>query len=238
MVISDMKKRCLVALFLVLLFIAGYVLTGCGRVQYVNPAYNFAIAAKKGEVLKNVTLYLPFPTDKDGKPLMEIYKSLVKDHKNDASKRFPNSAISLINTKHGPMLKVTVPEISDYSSFVLSGGYSFEEPFSKESNGPRFPINPRLNPRKPGKNEPEYLFDSYIYTKFDNANELELSLEYKVGEQSPSLLPLDYVPEDNYYVHLGLDHIPQESYGNFKLYKSAGWQKVLAIDIGYDNEEE
>lgn len=232
MVVSDTRKRCLVALLLALIF-----LTGCGRVQYVNPSYKLVVAAKKGEVLKNVTLHLPFPMDEDGKPLMEIYRSLLKNHK-DESKEFPGSTISLINTKYGPMLEVTVPEISDYSSFALSGGYSFDEPFSKESNGPRFPINPRLNPYKLKKHEPEYRFDSYIYVKFDNASELRLKLKYQIGEQSPSPLPLDYVPEDNYYVYLGWDHIPQESEGEFKLYKSVGWLKVPAIDIGYDNKEE
>lgn len=210
------------------------LMTGCGRKQHVSFSYSFAISPKKGDVLKDVTVYLPFPSN-DGKPVVKIYESLMRDYKKYWAQDYPDAKTSLVKTKHGPMLKVSVPEI-DERGFGLGGGYGFEEPFSKEPVAPRFPINPRLNSRKLDGYETGHLCDSYIYATFDNANDMGLALDYGISARSPSLLPLDYVPEDNYYAHVGWDSIPGNSEVLVKYFPSNGWMRIPLADLGYDKE--
>jgi len=215
------------ALLILLLLTAG-----CGRKQHVSIYYSFAISPKKGEVLKDVTVYLPFPT-RDGEPLMEVYESLMRDYKRYRVKDYPDAKVSLAETEHGTMLKVQVPEI-DKRGYGLEGGYGFKEPFTKGSVAPRFTMIPRLNQRKLKGYKTGYLCDSYVYAEFNNAEEMGLALKYRINRQSPSLLPLDYVPDDNYYAYLGWDSVPEK--GLVKYFPGNGWQKVPMVDLGYDKE--
>ncbi|MBE0447771.1 MAG: hypothetical protein IBX64_06685 [Actinobacteria bacterium] len=221
-------------LLVIALLIPLLLVLGCGRKQQVGLHYDFAISPKKGEVLKDVTVYLPFPA-KDGKPMMEIYESLMRDYKEYRVKEYPTAKVSLIKTRYGTMLKVHVPEV-DKRGFGLEGGYGFEEPFSRESIAPRFPITPRLNPRNLPGYKTGYLCDSYIYAEFDNAEEMGVALTYEITSLSPSLLPLDYTPSDHYWAHLGWDRVPGNSEVLVKYYPSSGWQKVPLVDLGYDKE--
>lgn len=230
-------KRVLVAVAAVLIiFLTGLFLlsSGCGRKQYVSFTYSFAISPKKGEVLKDVTVYLPFPVH-NGRPMTKIYESLVKDYKKYWADEFPDARTTLINTKHGPMLKVRISKI-DSRGFGLEAGYSFEERYSKEPIAPRFLLNPRLNPRKLAGFKTGYLSDSYVYADFKNAEQLGLALQYKIKIFLPSLLPLDYLPEDGYESYLGWLEPPTKPGSLVKYFDNNGWIEVPVSDTGYDKE--
>ncbi|MHB8842253.1 MAG: hypothetical protein ACYC56_10815 [Candidatus Aquicultor sp.] len=203
-------------------------MTGCGKKQHVSFGYSFAISPKKGEVLKNVTVYLPFPT-KNGKPMMEIYRSLERHYKNYHLDDTPNLALSIADTKYGPMLKVKVPELKQ--GVGLNGGYSQEGSLKKVSAYKDFYLNPSICTQK-------QLSDrfSYIFAGFKNAKELGLALEYKISILSPSLLPLDYVPEERYETYLGWEQPPVSRGSIVKYYNSVGWAKVPISDSGFDRE--
>lgn len=212
-------------------------MTGCGRKQSVSVGYDFSIfPKKKGEGLKNVTVYLPFPT-KNGKPIMEIYRGIEKHYREYHLDDPPNAVISIADTKYGPMLKVQVPELKH--GMGAGGGYNFDQPHSNEPVAPRFPLSPRLNCLKLPNSETGHLCESYIYVDFDsasyNAKELGLIVNYKITIFSPSLLPLDYVPQDNYGAFLGWEQ-PPETELLAKYYGSAGWIKVPLLDWGFDKE--
>ncbi|MDI6716413.1 MAG: hypothetical protein QME63_05670 [Actinomycetota bacterium] len=210
------------------------VLGGCAQAQYVNLSYSFAISPKKGEVLKDVTVYLPFPV-KDGKPVIEIYSRLLKDYREYWNNNSPNLKLFPIKTRYGYMLKLFIPMI-DKKGFGLEANYSFKELHSSKSAALRFQINPRLNARKLKGFETGNLCNSYIYTRFSGARELGLALTYEIKVQAPSLLPLDYIPERNYYSYLGWDRVPGNSEFLVKYYPSKGWQKIPLVDLGYRGE--
>ncbi len=207
--------------------------TGCGKKQHVSFTYSFAISPKKGEVLKNVTVYLPFPT-KNGKPMMEIYRSLEKHYKNYHLDDTPNLTLSMADTKYGAMLKVQVPELKQ--GVGLNGGCSQEGFLQKPSAYRNFYLNPSLNMQKQLSDRLEHRYGSYIFAGFKNANELGLSLNYKISILSPSLLPIDYMPEDKHEVFLGWDKLPKREGSFVKYYKQQGWTKVPLYSLGFNKE--
>ncbi len=229
-----MPKRFISMAAILLLLSSLLFETGCGKKQHVSFTYSFAISPKKGEVLKNVTICLPFPT-KNGKPMMEIFRSLQKHYKNYHLEDTPKLTLSIADTKYGAMLKVQVPELKQ--GVGLEGGLGFDEPSSNGSASPRFPIAPRLNPRGLKGYKAGHLCDSYIFTEFENARAIGLALTYDISSQSPSFLPLDYEPDDNYYSYIGWSVIPGGSEVLVKYFPDASWIKVPLADIGYDEDQ-
>jgi hypothetical protein len=224
--------RLTLALIVLLLL---FPLSGCGRKQYVSFTYNFAISPPKGEVLRNVTVYLPFPAS-NGKPIWGIYRGLKRDYAKYRAMDYPDAELGLIKTKHGSLLKVYIPVI-DQRGYGLDGAFGFEEPYSQDSMGPRFPLNPRLVPRKLADYRNGYLCDSYIYAKFQGARALGYALDYKVRAEKPSILPLDYVPQDSYSAYLGWFQPPRHAGSLVKYIKMQGWNKIPLSDIGYREEQ-
>jgi len=221
----------LVVVALALVFMA--CVSGCGRKQHVSFRYDFAISPKKDQVLKDVTVYLPFPT-KDGKPIREIYESLMRDYNKYWADDHPNARVSLENTEYGTMLKISIPEV-DQRGFGLEGGYGFEEAYTEEKIAPHYMLAPRKDVKRLS-HLIGYVADTYVYADFKGGDELGLALEYDISILSPPLFPLDYVPEDGYTAYLGFDEPPIKPGNRVKYVKRKGWTKMKLADNGYDKE--
>lgn len=218
---------------ILLLLIALVFVNGCGKKQHVSFTYSFAISPKKGEVLKNVTIYLPFPT-KNGKPMMEIYRSLERHYEKYHLDDTPGLTLSMIDTKYGPMLKVQVAKLSQ--GVGLNGGYSLEGSSQTIMETKHNSLNPRANIHKLTLDRSEHQYDSRIFAEFENAKSFGLSLNYRITVLSPSLLPIDYVPEDKYEVFLGWEKPPEQQGSLVKYFDKKGWIKVPVSDLGFDKE--
>ncbi|MDP2210809.1 MAG: hypothetical protein Q8J63_03600 [Candidatus Aquicultor sp.] len=218
---------------LLVLLAAFLLIVGCGRKQDVSFGYSFTISPTKGEVLKDVTVYLPFPT-KEGKPTQEIFDALMRDYRKYAADDHPDAKISLESTKYGSMLKVSISKL-DHRGFGLGGGYGYEEPYSDKQIAPHFMLNPRKNVRK----LPDgfgHVSDTYVYADFKGGEELGLALEYSISILSPALFPLDYVPEDGCTSYLGFEEPPTESGSRVKYVNRQGWSKMPLSNTNYDGE--
>ena len=215
-----------------LVLLAGLVLVaGCGRTQDVSFSYSFTVSPKKGEVLKDVTVYLPFPTKK-GKPTQEIFDALMRDYEEYRVKEFPDSKISLVDTEHGMMLRVYVPELRK-QSYHLGGGYGYEEPYSEKQIAPHFMLSPRKNVRELPSGY-GHIGDTYVYADFKGGEELGLALEYSIKIMSSPLFPLDYVPEDGCITYLGFEEPPTQSGSRVKYVNRQGWSKMPLSNTSYD----
>jgi len=210
-----MSFRRLIPLFFMLIFFALF-LTGCWR--NVRLVYIVHLLPKEGEVLRDVTLYLPFPAE-DGKLVENVFQRMEAEYKEYVKDEIPNVTFKPIKTAYGEMVKIHIPLLR--KELDVGGELNFIEPPFRKHSQDRFVLNPKLK-RDSGKNF------TYIYAKYRGGSGFTLGLRYDVsynetfliqaGAEKITLVGVEKPPE-----RLGFGPVPIEI-------NEQGWIKLPILD--------
>lgn len=218
-------KLCLIGCLSVLIFLI-LVLSVVFTYRKVSVEYVFNIKPKEGETLKEVTVYLPFPSYR-GKPMRKIFDDVKKDY--EVIEKFsPGVKWELIDTKHGPMLKVYIPELNE--SFGVDSWTTLSGIFLKTPPQDKFLLSPRENVISTHKSSfGDYRnFYTYIYSDYREGSGFILRIDYHILHKL-SLLP-SQAGSGSGGSCVGTRELPKEWRYEIEI-NEKGWIKLPVIEV-------
>ncbi len=138
--------------------------------------YQLVVGPKPGEVLTNVTVYLPSPR-KNGHVQPNILKSLnsqVTEQGLNQDKRYASQAtskgirLSEVSTKYGPMLRLDIPVLRDYL-WLYGKAYGYPSFFPVGTAAADYPLEPMLE--KQNEKVP-------VFATYDGGSALGIYVDY------------------------------------------------------------
>jgi len=225
-------------LFVILLGVICFRMCGC-ELRGTTIEYTVNILPKESEQVKNVMVYLPFPTYGD-KSAMEILEGIKNEYNKYDSDDVPDVLFNIVETADGPMLKVEIPELKNGlgTSPDIHKTLSI---FSSEDPGKEYPLSPVFNLTKPEKRVKESGYTNNIRTgktklfiDYEGGTGIIFGLRYEVRTRSHFWISL-YSASDTMYL-VGIDEVPDRDigFGPYRLeINEKGWMEVPFIEI-YD----
>ncbi len=230
-----MKRIGFTLIAIVGLLISNLPLSGCSltpnRRVYLN--YGFHVDPLEGEEIRNFVIYLPFP-QYQGKPFEKGLRDLLRnDHLYHGSEE--PATYSIVRTKQGLMLKVSVPKMKRGVGAGFEIGVSKKMPASEyylwQNSGNHlhpFLYKPRFEIKKRGKQRYAH---TMIYSEGEGGSGYQLGIRYDVSDRAPSPFPFVFGHEwgGDFLAFFGVEEPPDPIPGSAGVpieIREFGWKKI------------
>ncbi len=229
------RKLCFV-LSAVALLMSTVLVAGCSLTpdREINLKYSFFAEPLHGEKLKNVVLYLPFPS-REGKIINKAFKETEERYLKYGSNTMDKTTFDKVSTKYGPMLRI---QASVLGKGVGSGcdvsireSLPFREYYLWQSTGNhrhRYMYSPRHVIKRRG--EQRYAH-TMIYVDGADGNGLKLEMRYDIRDRTPAPFPFifSHGGGGGLLAFFGTRELPDPMPGSAGIpieITKLGWQKI------------
>lgn len=230
------KKLLLGCIFLLLLWIGGYFLTGCCLPRFGTLEYNIIIEPQKRETLNDVTIYFPFPSYK-GNPVKGVLSDMNRWYNEYAKNKCPGVTLDLIKTNHGKMLRIQIPRLDRAFSLFSRTSFNYLAfdrtlppdkylllPMEDEIEAPIDEGGYGGYPESPNK------FFTYVYSEYEGGSGLILRNKYTINYAA--LWPSQVAGSGGGLTYIGLEELPKDHAPLLPLIINwQGWKRILGINF-------
>ncbi len=233
----------LAALILILLCYAGLNYLFNPRERSVSLEYVVGIRPKRGEIPKNVTIYLPFPRYK-GKPVEKVFEAMEHQHEKYLDEEPEGMNLELVETKYGKMLKVFIPTLErGWGGYAdpLDPKYGpcFKESASLPPPSTRYLLSPRFEVTT--NKEGDQISHTWIYLGYKEATGIVLRSQYIVKHRAQSRIGGffgQHPAGGDFFAFIGSDKLPDWREQPYTMpvpleINEKGWVKIPVAEAGY-----